>query len=45
MKPIYTLLWILIACYSVAFLGAQATFIGLPQWYPSIVKPAWTPPN
>lgn len=33
------------ACFLVAGLGGWATAAGLEAWYPSLVKPTWTPPN
>ena len=32
-------------CFSVAFLGSQATMLGLPTWYPALNKPAFNPPG
>lgn len=28
-----------------AFLGARATAAGVRDWYPTLAKPAWTPPS
>lgn len=42
--PVIVLLSILTVCYAVAFIGAQASFMGLQGWYQSLAKPAWNPP-
>lgn len=34
-----------VLCQAVGGLGAIATIGGVRDWYPTIVKPAWTPPN
>ena len=32
-------------CFGVSVLGGRATAPALASWYPSLVKPAWTPPS
>lgn len=32
-------------CFSVAALGGLATADGVREWYPSLVRPDWRPPN
>jgi translocator protein len=32
-------------CFVVAFVGSQASMTGLQAWYPSLNKPAFTPPG
>ncbi|MGL4463497.1 MAG: TspO/MBR family protein [Planctomycetia bacterium] len=32
-------------CFTVAGLGATATFPHIPTWYAELAKPSWTPPN
>ena len=43
--PGFTFLWILIGCYTVGFIGAEASMRGLGGWYEAITKPSWAPPN
>jgi tryptophan-rich sensory protein len=45
LKPILRCLLVFTACYGVAFIGSIATFQGLQNFYPSLVKPSWNPPN
>lgn len=35
----------LAACFGVAFIGSLATGPAIPEWYASLRKPAWNPPN
>lgn len=32
-------------CLAVGWIGAQVTAPALVDWYPTLVKPAWTPPD
>lgn len=34
-----------IMCFGVSVLGGRATLPALSYWYPSLAKPAWTPPT
>jgi translocator protein len=36
---------LLIICFAVAGVGASATTPNIHQWYASLSKPVWTPPN
>jgi translocator protein len=33
------------ACFGAAAVGSSATVRGLREWYPSLRKPSWNPPN
>lgn len=35
----------LVACFVVAALGGYATSTSVQDWYPTLKKPAWNPPN
>jgi translocator protein len=35
----------ILICFAVAGLGSLATIPEIPNWYQTIKKPAWTPPN
>lgn len=39
------LIGLLVVVYAVAALGGLATSHGVRDWYPSLVKPRWTPPS
>jgi len=43
--PIVSFLICQTVCFLVAFVGSQATMIGLPAWYPALNKPAFNPPG
>lgn len=45
MHPILALLLSLALTYGAAWLGARYTAPALREWYPSLKKPAWTPPD
>ena len=34
-----------VMCFGVSVLGGRATGPALAMWYPSLAKPAWTPPS
>ena len=44
-KEFSVLLLLLTACFAAAGLGAWFNLGPLQDWYPSLRKPAWTPPN
>ena len=44
-KNILALAIALAACYGVAGFGGVFTAGAVRQWYPTLVKPAWTPPS
>lgn len=35
----------LVVCFAAAALGSRATVPALREWYPSLQKPTWNPPN
>lgn len=35
----------LVVCFGASGLGAEMTFSSLGDWYPTLAKPAWTPPD
>lgn len=45
MKSALALLTSFVVCFTVAGLGGWLTAGGLREWYPSLVKPSWNPPN
>ena len=42
MRRLHGLLFFLIACYVVAFVGEQGAFQGLATWYLTLEKPSWS---
>jgi len=44
-QPIIALLFWLTVAYLAGFIGSQASFQGLQEWYPAAAKPSFTPPN
>lgn len=46
--PPRRILWLvasLALCFAVAAVGGLATAAGVAEWYPTLDKPPWTPPN
>lgn len=43
-NPNFALPLILTGCYLVSFVSAEASFNGLRDWYPGLIKPSWNPP-
>ena len=41
----WQLVGLLVACYGVAALGGLSTAQGVREWYPTLAKPAHTPPS
>lgn len=39
------LIGLLLACFGVAAVGGGSTMEGVTEWYPTLDKPPWTPPN
>lgn len=44
-RSIAVLIGLIAVVYAVAALGGLATAHGVRDWYPSLAKPAWTPPS
>ena len=44
-QPIIALLFWLTVAFAAGFVGSQASFEGLRDWYPMAAKPSFTPPN
>ena len=44
-KSLWILVLFLVACFAVSAAGALVTRGPVLQWYPSLLKPAWNPPN
>jgi len=45
MKSAIALIVSLAICFAVAGIGSWVTAGGLREWYPSLAKPSWNPPN
>jgi translocator protein len=45
MKRVLWLIGSLALCFAVAFTGGLATAEGVREWYPTLDKPPWTPPD
>lgn len=41
----FMLAGLLVLCFAAAAIGARLTSVGLPEWYATLEKPSWTPPN
>ena len=44
-KSVGVLFVFLVAAFSAAAIGGLATARGVVEWYPTLAKPAWTPPS
>ena len=44
-RQLAVLLGLLAVCFGAAALGAALTALSLRDWYPTLRKPAWTPPD
>ncbi|MEZ5320158.1 MAG: TspO/MBR family protein [Vicinamibacterales bacterium] len=40
-----TLVWLVVLCLAVGGVGGWVTSDAVREWYPTLAKPAWTPPN
>jgi benzodiazapine receptor len=45
LRNISALLVCVAVCFVAAGVGSQSTFPSVKTWYPSLVKPSWTPPS
>ncbi len=45
LRSLLVLIGFLLAAFAVAALGGMATSSGVRDWYPTLSKPAWTPPS
>ncbi len=43
--PLAILLFLLVVCLGVGVVGAELTAVSVRDWYPTLHKPAWTPPD
>lgn len=44
-RPLLSLIVFLTATFAAAAIGSLATIENVRSWYPSLAKPAWTPPS
>ena len=44
-NPWIGLIVLLVLCFAVAAVGGLATTPNIPNWYASLAKPSWTPPD
>ncbi|MEN0061079.1 MAG: TspO/MBR family protein [Myxococcota bacterium] len=44
-RSIALLVGLLVLCFAVAAIGGVSTAEGIREWYPTLDKPPWTPPN
>lgn len=45
LRQVLVLILIILICFGVAWIGSSATMPSIPNWYASLRKPNWTPPN
>lgn len=45
LRPFFPLIVFLAATFAASALGSWATFENVRTWYPTLAKPAWTPPS
>jgi benzodiazapine receptor len=44
-RQLFVLLALLVVCFLTALVGAMLTAASVRDWYPTLRKPAWTPPD
>jgi len=45
LRQVLGLILIILICFGVVWIGSSATMPSIPNWYASLRKPSWTPPN
>ena len=45
MRQILVLVGLIVACLAVGGLGGWVTVAAVAEWYPTLVKPTWSPPS